>query len=112
MNEPQANPQDFSSGADVIERCRDLQRLVNLLFTGLIITSFTLTAFLGLQAHRASVEVDITRSRAEQDTALARQSNAEAEAVYSKLVEFARTHPDFQNKVLSKYKVAGPTPKK
>lgn len=106
MNESQTNPQDFSPGADLTERCRDLQRLINLLFAAMIITSFTLTAYLGLQAHRASVEMEMAKSRAEQDTALLRQNNAGAEEVYSKLAEFARTHPDFQNKVLSKYKVA------
>ena len=106
MNETQTNPPDFSPAADLAEQCRNLQRLVNVLFTGLILTSFTLTAFLGLQAHRTSVELELIKRRADQDAALLQQDNAASQAIYAKLAECARTHPDCQNKVLAKYKVS------
>lgn len=99
-----------SREAELMEKCQDLGRLANLLFAGLVVTSFTLTAFLGLEARRASVQLSFVKPQAEQTLSALKQTSAHDEAILSRLVEFARTHPDFQNKVLSKYNIPAKPP--
>lgn len=109
MNEMENDPQDAFHATDPVENL-DLRRLVNLLFVGLIFTSFTLTAYLGMEARRAWVDLAIIQPRAERAVVMLNEDNASAEGIYMKLADFARTHPDFQNKVLSNYKVATTAP--
>jgi hypothetical protein len=105
MNEPENNLQNTSRSVDSDEKYESLSRQVNLLFGALIVTSFTLTAYLGLQMRRASVELIAIQPRADEATKLIQQDDANAQSAFSKLEEFGRTHPDFQAKILSKYKV-------
>ena len=106
MSETEQDKPNAPREAELTENSQDLRRLVNLLFTGLVITSFTLTTFLGLEARRAAVQLSFLKPQADQAMKIVQQTDTNDEAVFSKLVEFARTHPDFQNKVLSKYKIA------
>jgi hypothetical protein len=99
-----------SAAADLKETCENLRRQVNLLLGGLMITSFTLTAYLGLQARRASAELAVVQPRAEQSRKLMDQDDASAEGIYTKLGDFAKTHPDYQNRIFSKYKMNGKSP--
>lgn len=110
MNESETDLQSASRPAGNNGNCEDLRRQITLLFAGLTITSFTLTAYLGLQARRASVELIAIKPRAEDAVKLLQQDDAAAQAVFAKLTEFGRTHPDFQTKILSKYKVTAPPP--
>lgn len=96
-NEPQSHPVD---NGDQIE---DLRRQVNLLFGGLIVASFTLTAFLGLHARRASIDVLAAQNAADQTTRAVQQDQEAVRATFDKLKEFARTHPDFDKQVLSRF---------
>jgi hypothetical protein len=96
-NEPQSRPAD---NADQIE---DLRRQVNLLFGALIVASFTLTAFLGLQARRTSMDAVVVQNAADQTVKTMQQDDAAIEAGFARLKEFARTHPDFDKQVLSKF---------
>jgi hypothetical protein len=96
-NEFQSRPAD---NADQIE---DLRRQVNLLFGALIIASFTLTAFLGLQARRASIDALNMKAIADRTIKEAQQDDENVGAAFGKLKEFARTHPDFDKNVLSKF---------
>jgi hypothetical protein len=105
MNEPDIHIQDTASANDLRGECEDLRRQVNLLFGGLLVASLTLTAFLGLQARRASAELAAVKPQAEQLLKAVQRDDAGAQATFAKLLEFARTHPDFADKVLSKYKV-------
>ncbi|HEY2081731.1 MAG TPA: hypothetical protein VGI88_03020 [Verrucomicrobiae bacterium] len=115
MNEPENNLQNPPRSMDS-ETCESLRRQINLLFGALVVTSFTLTAFLGVQARRSSLEYLVIQPRAAEADKLLQQDNAAVQSTYSKLAEFGRTHPDFQAKVLAKYKintnVPAATPKK
>jgi hypothetical protein len=87
------------------ETSEDLRRQINVLFGALVVTSFTLTAFLGLEARRSAAEASVAKPRAEEAEKAIAQDNAAVQAVYAKLQEFGRTHPDFQSKILVKYKI-------
>jgi hypothetical protein len=107
MNEPENNLNPSVGGNDELE---SLRRQVTLLFGALVISSVTLTAYLGLQARRASVELVAVQPRSEEAIKMLQQDNAGVQAAYGKLLEFGRTHPDFQKQVLSKYKVTSNAP--
>jgi len=109
MNEPQ-DFQPPSRSVEYEEKTETLGRQINLLFGGLIITSFTLTAFLGLQARRSSMELAVIKQRAAETIRTEKQDETSAETIFSKLMDFARTHPDFQKQVLSKYRINTNTP--
>jgi|SRR5215469_686255 len=104
MSVPENNP-EIGSPTDLEARCRELSRLVNVLFAGLIVSSFTLTAFLGLQMKRSHEEAAQAKAQAEELRQTAQQEDAAIQATFARLADFARRHPDFQNQVLSKYKV-------
>ena len=114
MNEPGTdlpNPRPLDNG-DTIE---SLRRQLNLLFAGLIISSFTLTAFLGLQARRASSDLMAFAKSTEETTWASQQEAQSLQGFVLKLEEFARTHPDFQKQILSHYRFntnAPPAPAK
>jgi hypothetical protein len=59
--------------------------------------------FLGLEARCASQELLLTRASAEQTIKALKQDNANIGALFGKLEEFARTHPDFDKVILSRY---------
>lgn len=105
MSETENDKPNAPREAELAEKSEDLRGVVNLLFAGLVITSFTLTAFLGLEARRAAVQLSYARPQAEQLIKIVQQNDANDQIIFSKLVDFARTHPDFQNKILSKYKL-------
>jgi len=103
MNEPgndlPSQPVENSETVDA------LRRQINLLFGGLIIVSFTLTAFLGLQARRAAIDLAAIQRPASEALKIAEQDDAAVKNTFAKLVEFGRTHPDFQKEVLSKFRL-------
>jgi hypothetical protein len=105
MNEPENKPSVEKGAYWSNETCEDLRRQITVLFGALVVTSFTLTAFLGLEARRASAELSIIKPRAEDAEKAISQDNATVQAVFSKLEEFGHTHPDFQSKILVKYKL-------
>jgi hypothetical protein len=107
MDLPENNLQETSRTEDLREECEDLRRQVNLLFGGLVVASCTLMLYLCLQAKRAAAELKLIQPQADQVLKAVEQDNAAAEGIYAKLAEFARTHPDFQNKIFYKYKMAG-----
>lgn len=110
MSETESDMPNSPREAELMEKSQELQRLVNLLFAGLVITSFTLTAFLGLEARRATVQLSYAKPQADQAIQIVKQTDANDQAILSKLIEFGRTHPDFQNKILSKYKITANPP--
>jgi hypothetical protein len=103
MNQPESNL--TSRPMDSSEICEDLRRQITILFGALVVTSFTVTAFLGLEARRASAELLAIKPNADQAEKVLAQDNATVQSVYARLEEFGRTHPDFQSKVLVKYKI-------
>jgi len=105
MSETENNMPNASRETELTEKCRELSRMVNLLFAGLVITSFTLTAFLGLEAKRSAKLHSFRKQQAEDTMTALKQTDAHDQAILSRLVEFGRTHPDFQNKVLVKYNI-------
>lgn len=104
MNEPQSDLQN-GSVEELNKECAELRRVNNLLFGALIITSFTLTAYLGLEGRRADAELTDAKQRAEQAGQFIQQDVTDIKAFYSKLSDYARVHPDFQNRVLSKFRL-------
>jgi hypothetical protein len=108
MNEPENTPQSAPRSVDGNETCESLRRQINLLFGALVLTSFTLTAYLGLQARRASMDYTLAKPRAEEAVKLFQQDNVTVEAALAKLADFGRSHPDFQTNILNKYKISKP----
>jgi hypothetical protein len=104
MNEPVNTPPDYSGDAN--EKIESLRNQVNLLFGALLVASFTLTAFLGLQARRASLDLLSLKGPAAESMRLVQQDNDAVENTYAKLTEFARAHPDFQKVVLSRFNLS------
>ena len=101
MNEPENNPASYT--ADKNEQTETLRYQMNLIFSGLLVISFTLTAYLGLQARRASLDLITLQGPAAETMKLAQQDDLAVETAFGKLQEFARSHPDFEKVVLSKY---------
>jgi hypothetical protein len=107
MNAPENNPDiENVPRLDDGDDYEDLRRQITLIFGALIISSFTLTAYLGLQARRASVELINIKPRETEAIKMVDQDNAAVQSVYGKLADFGRTHPDFEKQILSKYKVS------
>jgi len=104
MNEPGNDLPNASLPVESEDTMEGLRRQVNLLFSGLVITSFTVTAYLCLEARRASIDLSLVQPRAVEITKLAEQDSASAQSIYVKLADFARTHPDFQKQIFFKYK--------
>lgn len=99
-NEPQSRP---AGNEDQIE---DLRRQINLLFGALIIASFTLTIYLGLQARRASKDLAEVQNAVEQSLKMIQQEDGAAAGTIEKLKDFARTHPDFdKQQILPMFRV-------
>ena|SRR5579862_6070952 len=106
MSGPENNPQSGSPVAYPEEaNGEEMSRLINILFGAMIVTSFTLTAFLGLESKRVTKDAATTKAQVIELTRAIQQQDADIQAAYTKLSEFARKHPDFQNQVLWKYKV-------
>lgn len=111
MNEPENNPQISSPAPDAESASQELRRLINILFGAMILTSFTVTAYLGLQSKRASEEAAQAKAQVNELARAIQQEDSTIQATYSKLSEFARRHPDFQQ-ILSKYRVNTTPPAK
>jgi hypothetical protein len=104
MNEPANNPPDYSG--DTNEKIENLRAQMNLIFGALLVASFTLTAFLALQARRASLDLLSLQGPAAESMRLVQQDNEAVENTYGKLTAFAHTHPDFQKVVLSRFNLS------
>ncbi len=103
MNESGTDFPNESRETELNRTCGELRRLVNLLFAGLTLTSFTLTFYLGLQARRASAELAVMKPREEARLKAIREDDASAEGIFNRLADFGKTHPDFQKQILYKY---------
>jgi hypothetical protein len=108
MNEPENDLQSGSRLTELEGQCGELRRMVNMLFGALVLTSFSLTAYLGLQGKRAAQESVDARHELDYYAQLVQQDDAAIQTFYSRLQEFGRTHPDVVNRILSKYKVNTP----
>ena len=104
MNEPGNEPQNPSRPVDSADTVESLRRQMNLLFGGLIITSFTATIYLGLEARRVTLDLPIAQQRASEITKLSQQDAGSMQPIVVKLSEFARAHPDFQKQIFFKYR--------
>jgi hypothetical protein len=109
MNEPE-NPQSATGTGTAEENWAELRRVINLMFAGLVITSFTLTAYLAVQGRRAEIEAKDGKAHAEEAMKVIQQDDATIQVFFTKLEEYGRTHPDFQNRVLAKYKLTANPP--
>lgn len=107
MNEPDGNLQSGSGAAAPEEKWAELNRVTNLLFAALVVTSFTVTTYLGLQSRRAAADAVLAKQRADEALRNVQQDDAVIQAFYSRLEDFGHTHPDFQARVLSKFKITG-----
>jgi hypothetical protein len=103
MNEPEANLQNTGS-VDAHEVHESLRGQINLLLGALIVTSFILALYLGVEAKRVWIDYNITKPQADAAVLALDQNTAAFQMELAKLVEFGRTHPDFQKQVLDKYK--------
>lgn len=112
MSIPENDPQAGSPSVEPEANSQDLNRLVNILFAAMILSSFTLTAYLGLQMKRASEEETAAKSQSVELAQAVRQQDASIQATYEKLSEFAHKHPEFQKDVLNKYKLSVTPPAK
>jgi len=88
------NPPAHSENSN--EEIENLRSQMNLMFGCILVASLTLTAFLGLQARRASLEAVALKGPAVGLAQQMRQQDVAMSNTLTKLAEFARTHPDFQ----------------
>lgn len=102
MSEFETKSPESSEIVQLREQCASLAQQTTLLFAGLVIVSFTLTAFLGLQARRAGKELDMMKPQAAQMREQSKQEAPFIQATLSRLVEYGKSHADFQP-VLAKY---------
>jgi hypothetical protein len=105
MSDLENNPPGVSPAAEPEANNQDLRRMINILFAGLILTSFTVTAYLGLQMRRAAEEESVAKAQLNQIMVALQQEDANLQYTYEKVAEFAHKHPDFQNQLFSKYKL-------
>ena len=103
MNQLENNP---PTGSETNKNIESLRSQMNLLFGALLIASFTLTAFLAVQARRASLDLLSLKGPAAESIRLVQQDNETVETTYAKLSEFARSHPDFQKVVFSRFRLS------
>ena len=92
------NPSENLPAADATDwkqEYLDLQKRVNLLLFGMVILSFTLMAFLGLQSRRTSKDLEAMRPNALQIVEMNKQDGPRVDALRAKLLEYAKTHPEF-----------------
>jgi hypothetical protein len=104
MDTPENDLSNAARPMDNVDAIESLRRQVNLLLGGLIITSFTVTAFLGLQARRASADLMALAQPAQETARVSQQEGQSMQAFVLQLEEFARSHPDFQKQVLAHYR--------
>ena len=90
--------------AELKEQCESLGQQVRTLLYGLVVASFTLTAFLGLQARRAGKEVVAIRPQAAQVNEISRREEQGLGLFLGRLVDFGKTHPDYAV-LLDKYQI-------
>src|SRR5438128_955740 len=98
MNESENENPGASTLAELKEECAGLRRQTNMLQVGLLVTSLTLTAYLGVQNVRAGKELEASRQILE----ASRQEMANIQVLVTRLNEYSRTHPDFVP-ILTKY---------
>lgn len=91
-----------SEVAELRDECWDLRRQVNLLLIGLIVATFTITAFLGVQSIRAGKDLEQAKMQAGQVFTATHNDEAAIHALLARLTEYSRSHPDFAQ-VLAKY---------
>lgn len=99
---PSSGVPQSSELADLKEQFAALERHTTWLFASLVVLSFTLTAFLGLQARRSGKELDMIKPQATQVIENSRQEGPQVQAFFGRLVEYGKTHPDFAP-ILTKY---------
>lgn len=107
MNEPESDVQSGSGAAALEEKWAELNRVTNLLFAAVVVLSFTFTTYLGLLARRAGTDAAAAKTRADDTLRTVQQDSAVIRTFYSKLQDFAHTHPDFQARVLSRFTITG-----
>lgn len=107
MNEPESELQSGSGAAALEEKFAELNRVTNLLFAALVVISFTFTTYLGVLSRRTAADAAVAKQHADDALRAVQQDDAVIQAFYSRLQEFGHTHPDFQARVLSKFKITG-----
>ena len=116
MNVPENNPQGLPHSMDENEVVERLRRQVNLIFGALIVSSLTLALFLGVQAREITIQDNVVKNNVNEFGRAVQQDTLNVGATFTKLAEFARTHPDFQKQVLTNYVVniqkSSPAPEK
>ena len=78
----------------------------------MIITSFTLTAFLGLESRRVTKDAATTKADVARLTRIVQAQDADISVAYTRLSEFTRKHPDFQSILLKYFKITTNAPAK
>src|SRR5262249_37401836 len=96
--------------AELREQCAGLGQQVKTLLYGLVVASFTLTAFLGLEARRAGKELETIQPQAMQVAETAKREESNIGNFLGKLVDFGSPPPDYAA-IPEKYNVKQrPTP--
>jgi len=99
MNETESNS---PLSGDLASQVAALQRQIFTLLLALIVVSGTLTVYLYRQASVTRKDIESIRPQAEQIISSFNQNRAGMQAFVNQLVDYGRTHPDFQP-ILKKY---------
>ncbi len=102
MSEFENKPSESSELGELKEQVAALNRQATFLFIALVVLSFTLTAFLGLQWRRAGKELDAMKQQVAQMQQTGKQEGPQVQALFGRLVEYGKTHPDL-TPLLNKY---------
>jgi hypothetical protein len=103
MNEPENTIQETSEAAGLRQEVADLRRQANTLYVALALLSLTLAAFIGLQVRRAGKDLDAIRPQAAQLLDVNKKDAPLIQSFVSQLAAYGQGHPDYQDKVLSKF---------
>ena len=94
--------------AELRQQCHALRRQGMILMVGLVIASFTLTAFLAVQFRRTSKDLEAVRDRRAKLQEAGKKDAQAVQALVAKLSEYGKSHPDFAA-LLAKFGIREPT---
>ena len=104
MSETENQNSEASQIAELREQCESLGQQVRTLLYGLVVASFTLTAFLGLSARRTGKELAVVQQQANQINEVSKREQPGIQNFLGQLVKFGSNHPEYQA-ILEKYNV-------
>jgi hypothetical protein len=103
MSVPENDISASGESMDLRAEVADLRRRNMVQLFALVVMSFTLTGFLGLQSRRTSHDLNAMLPQATQVVEANKVEQPRVDSLENKLYNFSKTHPDFATNLLMKY---------